>query len=84
VIQYLLGVKPVATGLRVNPCIPAAWDGFEMRRCFRGKWITIKVENPSHVNQGVKSLMLNGVAIEGDVIPADKLVETNTVEVVLG
>jgi cellobiose phosphorylase len=84
VTQYLLGIQPTLKGLRVNPCIPARWDRFEARRCFRGKWITIRVENPAHVNQGVHALTLNGAPIEGNVIPVDHLVEDNEARVVLG
>src|SRR5450432_3910389 len=84
VTQYLLGIQPTAAGLRVNPCIPAAWDSFEVRRRFRGKQLTIRVENPAHVNGGVQSLTLNGESIVGNVIPAERLGETNTVRVILG
>ena len=84
VTQYLLGIQPTQGGLRVNPCIPAGWDGFEVRRRFRGKWITIRVENPQHVSRGVRSLTLNGVTVDGNVIPADQLGETNMVTAVLG
>ena len=84
VTQYLLGIQPTVSGLRVNPCIPAQWDGFEVRRRFRGTWITIRIENPSHTNGGVQSLTLNGESIDGNIIPADRLTEANTVKVVLG
>jgi cellobiose phosphorylase len=84
VTQYLLGIQPTLNGLHVNPCIPAHWDRFEVRRRFRGKWLTIRVENPAHVNQGVHALTLNGVQIEGNMIPVARLVEDNEVRVVLG
>ncbi|MFN8531112.1 MAG: N,N'-diacetylchitobiose phosphorylase [Anaerolineae bacterium] len=84
VTQYLLGIQPTLYGLRVNPCIPAAWDGFEVRRRFRDAWITIRVRNPEHVEQGVKQLVLNGESIAGNVIPADRLRDENLVEVVMG
>jgi cellobiose phosphorylase len=84
VTQYLLGVQPTQGGLRVNPCIPAGWDGFEVRRRFRGKWITIRIENPQHVSRGVRSLTLNGATVDGNILPADLLGETNTVTAVLG
>jgi N,N'-diacetylchitobiose phosphorylase len=84
VTQYLLGIQPTYAGLRVDPCIPSAWDGFEMQRDFRGNQITIRVENPSHINKGVISLILNGQPIEGNIVPADMLQSKNTVVVVLG
>jgi N,N'-diacetylchitobiose phosphorylase len=84
VTQYLLGVQPVMEGLRVDPCIPAAWDAFEMRRRFRGRWVSIRVENSGHVNQGVHTLTLNGELLAGNLIPADRLGETNLAVVALG
>jgi N,N'-diacetylchitobiose phosphorylase len=86
VTQYMFGLQPQIEGLRVKPCIPASWDGFEARRQFRGAWIAIQVENPSHVNGGVKSLIVNGEVVDGDIILADKLDPTkeNQVKVVLG
>ena len=35
--QWILGVRAEYEGLRVDPCIPTAWDGFSIRRRFRGK-----------------------------------------------
>jgi len=84
VTQYLLGIKPAAKGLQINPCIPAAWDGFEVRRQYRGEWLTIRVDNTQHVNGGVKSITLNGETISGNIIPADRLKAENVVQVVLG
>ncbi len=84
VTQYLLGIKATMDGLQVNPSIPSEWDGFEVRRRFRDKWITIEVQNPDRVSHGVNSLTLNGKPIQGNVIPADQLGETNKVKVVLG
>ena len=34
--QYILGIRPTYEGLSVDPCIPAAWQGFRVRRVFRG------------------------------------------------
>lgn len=82
--QYILGLKPVYEGLEINPCIPSAWNGFKAKRSFRGKTINIEVQNPSHVQKGIKGIMLNGEPIQGSVIPADKLKDTNTVVAVMG
>ena len=34
--QYILGVRPSASGLVVDPCIPRGWKGFTVHRVFRG------------------------------------------------
>jgi len=84
VTQYLLGVQPVLAGLRICPAIPPSWDGFEVRRRFRGATVTVRVSNPDHVESGVRSLAVDGVAVAGDVAPAALLREGAVVEVVLG
>ena len=67
--QYILGVQPDFDGLRVDPSIPHEWDGFTATRQFRGATYNIKVENPNHVCKGVKSLTVDGKAIDGVVVP---------------
>ena len=83
-IEGICGMRPTPEGLVVSPSIPSSWDGMKMEKNFRGSHISIKVENPNHVASGVKSLTLNGEALEGNMIPAAKLAANNEVVVVLG
>jgi N,N'-diacetylchitobiose phosphorylase len=82
--QYILGLRPEIDGLRIDPCIPSAWKGFKATRRFRGRTIEIEVKNPDVVCRGVRSLSLNGKKMDSNLVPADKLGETNHVEAVLG
>ncbi len=66
--QYLLGVRPVAGGLAVDPSIPAAWDGFEVTRRYRGARVTVTVANPEHVQHGVAA-----ITVDGEPVPAQAL-----------
>ncbi|MFN8073980.1 MAG: hypothetical protein U0Q15_01010 [Kineosporiaceae bacterium] len=91
VTQYLLGIKPVLDGLRIDPAIPAQWDGYSVRRRFRDTWVTIEVTNPEHVGGGVASMTIDGEPLPGDVVPASALkpagpdtTDVNVVRVVLG
>ena len=84
ITQYILGVKPDYQGLAVNPCIPKDWDGFNFTRKFRGATYNITVKNPDHVSKGVKSLTVNGQAVEGFVVPTQEAGSTVAVEVVMG
>ena len=68
--QYILGVQPDFDGLKVAPSIPSTWDGYTITRKYRGAEYNIKFENPSHVESGVKSVTVDGNAIDGNVIPA--------------
>jgi cellobiose phosphorylase len=83
VSQYILGVKPQYDGLKIDPSIPKAWDGFTVSRVFRGAKYNITVKNPDHVSKGVKSMTVDGKAVEGNVIPAFENGEHEVV-VVLG
>lgn len=67
--QYILGIKPVLQGLSINPCIPAEWEGFSVKRKFRGCDYEITVRNESRVCRGVKSITVDGQPLEGHVVP---------------
>ena len=83
-VEGICGMRPNADGLVISPSIPSAWDGFTIEKNFRGKHLSIRVENPGHVQSGVKSLTLNGKALSGNFVPAAELKEQNEITVVLG
>ncbi len=83
-VQYLLGLRPEPDGLRIDPCIPGEWPGFEATRRFRGKPLEIIVRNPEGVCRGVASLSLNGKKLKDNFLPVAQLAERNQVEVILG
>jgi len=60
--EWILGIRKTFDGLIVDPCIPAHWDGFTVHRLYRGCAYEITVENPEHVEQGVR-----GVRVDGEV-----------------
>ena len=82
--QYILGVQADFDGLRIDPSIPSAWDGLTASRQFRNATYDIKVTNPNHICKGIKSVTVDGSAIEGNLIPAFGDGKTHTVEVVMG
>ncbi len=67
--QYILGIIPDYDGLKIDPSIPKDWDGYEVTRKFRGAAYNVKIENPSHVSKGIKSITVDGKAIEGNILP---------------
>lgn len=81
--KWILGVRPGFDGLAIDPCIPAAWDGFTVTRRWRGATYCITVRNPDHVCQGVKAVTLNGKQVAGS-IPRRPQGSRNDVEVVMG
>lgn len=82
--QYILGIRPTYAGLMIAPCIPAAWDGFQASRRFRGAVYEIAVENPQHVCCGVQSITVDGRHIEGNILPAFADGRAHRVRVTLG
>jgi cellobiose phosphorylase len=82
--QWILGIRPGFDGLQIDPCIPRAWDGFRARRWFRGAWYEIEVHNPDHVSRGVRSITVDGAAIQGDRLPVYSDGETHRVQVRMG
>ncbi len=70
VTQWILGIRPEFDGLRIDPVIPAAWEGFKATRRFRGNTYVIEVKNPSALNRGVKKLLVEGSEIPGNLLPA--------------
>ena len=69
--------------MKIETCIPADWNGFEVVRKWRGSTYNISVQNPEGVEKGVKSISLNGKNIVG-VIPVQKKDSVNEVVVVMG
>jgi len=82
--QYVLGIIPDYDGLKVDPSIPSEWDGFTATRVFRGATYNITFKNPDHVCKGIKSVTVDGNAIEGNVLPVFDANTTHTVEVIMG
>jgi cellobiose phosphorylase len=82
--HYLCGVRPEYDGLTVDPCVPASFKSFAIERTFRGKLLSIKVENSAGVEHGVRELTVNGKVIAGNKIPLDALSERNEVVVTMG
>ena len=82
--KYILGVRPNYKGLEIDPCIPKAWDGFEVTRVLRGTTYKVRVKNPNHVSKGVKSLIVDGKLVSGHVVPLFNDGKTHEVEVTMG
>lgn len=80
--QYILGIRPQFHHLDVDPCIPADWKEFEVRRTWRGADYYIHVINPDGVEKGVRSLRVNGTEVHE--IGLQKAGTNCKVEVIMG
>ncbi|TYQ15226.1 UNVERIFIED_CONTAM: cellobiose phosphorylase [Acetivibrio alkalicellulosi] len=82
--QWILGIKPGFDGLEIDPCIPKDWDGYKVSRWYRGSTYVITVKNPDKVSKGVKSITVDGKAIEGTTLPVFNDGKEHNVEVIMG
>jgi len=64
--DWICGVRPDYSGLRVDPCIPPDWREFSLVRPFRDAVYRITVRNPDGVEKGVRELVVDGTKVRPD------------------
>ncbi|HEY9088167.1 MAG TPA: protein ndvB, partial [Anaerolineaceae bacterium] len=64
-VEALLGLRREGARLRLDPVIPAEWDGFEMTYRHERGLCRIRVSNPEHVEQGIRRVHAGGVEQAG-------------------
>ncbi|MGZ5291693.1 MAG: GH36-type glycosyl hydrolase domain-containing protein, partial [Actinomycetota bacterium] len=69
ITQWILGLRAEHDGLRVDPCLPQDWEGFEAERRFRGATYRISVSKARGVRGRVSSVAVDGRPIEGTLVP---------------
>ena len=82
VSEFILGIKPHYEGLLIDPCLPKTALNYTVTRRFRGAEYEIHVSNPKGVSKGVAKMTVDGVPVEGAVVPAQP--GKHIVEVVMG
>ena len=82
--QHILGVYPTHKGLSIDPCVPKDFGDFTLTRKFREGTYNIKVVNPDNVEKGVKSITVDGKAVDGCVVPYEKGKTSYDVVVTMG
>ena len=78
ITEYMIGVRPVKNGLLVKPCFPKHWDKAFICRVFRERKYEIEF-----VRAEKEKIIFNGKELEGNVLPVEKLGETNIVNGIL-
>ncbi len=61
-LESLLGFRLHGDSLKIEPCLPHDWPGFEITFRRGNTTYRIVVENPTHVQTGVRSVSLDGIA----------------------
>ncbi len=84
ITQSILGIQPEWDGLRIDPCIPTAWDEFTVTRVFRGDTYVIHITNPQHVSKGVATVTVDGTVLTNNILPVAGGGAIHQVKVLMG
>ena len=68
-VEAILGLRREGDVLRINPCIPIDWPGYQVTYRNAETPYLIRVENAHGVNQGVRQVTLDGNTLPGNDIP---------------
>ncbi len=83
-IEAILGIKRMGDTLKVDPCIPGNWPGFQLTYRFGKTPYLVHVENPEGVNRGVRQILLDGIPLSEGRIPLSDDGRQHEVRVVMG
>jgi cellobiose phosphorylase len=82
-VEYILGIRPGLDSLRIDPCIPPSWPGFEVQRVWRGLTLQIRVDNARGRGHGVRRVRVDSQVIEGSAVPLSVLRDGSEITVEL-
>ena len=82
VTQWILGVRPDFDGLRVEPVLPLAWEGYTATRRYRGATYRISVRKPAGTAPRSWQLRVDGEPCPGSLVPLAEPGSTVRVELV--
>lgn len=60
-LEWQLGLRLEGDQLRLEPCIPSHWPGYEIRLHYRSASYLIKVDNPDNVCRGLAAVAIDGI-----------------------
>jgi len=61
-VEAILGLRLKGDSLSIDPCIPAAWPGYDATLRYRGSVYEISVRNPRAVGRGVIAVEVDGMS----------------------
>ena len=81
--SHIMGVRATYEGLIIDPCVPSHWDNFAVCRNYLGATYDVTFENPDGKQSGVSLIEVDGVKIEGNILPVFDDKSTHKVRVVM-
>jgi cellobiose phosphorylase len=82
-IETILGFQLRGDTLRLEPCIPSSWPGFEMKYCHGSTTYRILVDNSAGNGRRVQSVELDGQRLPNGIVPLIDDSKTHEVRVIL-
>jgi cyclic beta-1,2-glucan synthetase len=83
-VEEVLGLQVRSGELRVNPVIPASWEGFSLRYRHGETIYAIQVENPHGCERGVAWVEMDGQRVAGGAIRLERGLVKHRVVVRMG
>ena len=83
-LESMLGLRRRGDEFTVDPCIPSSWEGYEIQWRVRATRYRISVSNPDRHCRGIRSIVVDGVPLQGAMIPLLDDGGTHVVQVTLG
>jgi cellobiose phosphorylase len=83
-VEAILGLRRQGEKLRLDPCIPPQWDGYELTYRHGRTAYHIQVHNPNKVSRGVQRVVVDGQEVADGVIALADDGNKHEVEVWLG
>ena len=82
--EWILGIRKQGDVLRIEPCIPRHWSGFDATLRHGGALYEIRVDNSASVSTGVSRVEVDGVSIKDAFVTLVDDGGTHRVTVTLG
>jgi cellobiose phosphorylase len=68
-LEAILGFRLAGDTLRVEPCVPPGWPGFEIAYRYGSATYHIRVDNSAGTGRGVVSVTVDGQPVTGGAVP---------------
>jgi cellobiose phosphorylase len=83
-LEAILGIRPSGEALRVEPCIPGHWPGFEVAYRRGSATYRIRVENRTSAGRDRRSVVVDGQPVPAGVVALRDDARDHDVRVMLG
>lgn len=80
-VEGILGIRPDAEGLLIEPALPDCWEYVKIEKNFRGKKIVINISNKR--KNEYKEVYLNGIILKGNYILESSLKKENQILIII-